>query len=186
MSKLGGMRRGGHLSKSARKGSGIIGGLIILFVAVGSSICWSRCSDPQREAQLVSLLRGTSGGRPQAAISAPPPPGSGSDGQNAPGVRSWAVRNSWSERLEGVASTEGLEARPIDRRRPLFAQLVLPLAIAPVVIPAIVRGRLSVPPRRAGRLALCICRSCALGAENFDLEERQGTVGKGPSASSPF
>lgn len=35
MSKLGGKRRGGHSSKSARKGSGIIGGLIILFVAVG-------------------------------------------------------------------------------------------------------------------------------------------------------
>lgn len=35
MSKLSGMRRGGQLSKSARKGSGIIGGLIILFVAVG-------------------------------------------------------------------------------------------------------------------------------------------------------
>jgi len=35
MSKLGGKRRGGHSSKSTRKGSGIIGGLIILFVAVG-------------------------------------------------------------------------------------------------------------------------------------------------------
>ena len=35
MSKLSGKRRGGHSSKSARKGSGIIGGLIILFVAVG-------------------------------------------------------------------------------------------------------------------------------------------------------
>ena len=36
MSKLGGKRRGVRSSKVARNGSGLIGGLIVLFVAVGA------------------------------------------------------------------------------------------------------------------------------------------------------
>lgn len=35
MSRLSGKKRGGHSGKRVRGGSGIIGGLIIIFVAIG-------------------------------------------------------------------------------------------------------------------------------------------------------